>query len=96
LALRPCTMLVVRLASRLLYFLFIVAMHGRVALFALVTVVPPVLGSSSGGATDQRSFTMVLRPQGQISSGRHSVLPVELHECAVGQILQPLDLRVGW
>jgi hypothetical protein len=32
LALRPCTMLVVRLASRLLYFLFIVATRGRVAL----------------------------------------------------------------
>jgi hypothetical protein len=43
LALRPCTMLVARLASRLLYFLFIVVTCGRVALVALATVVPPVL-----------------------------------------------------
>jgi hypothetical protein len=64
LALSPCNMLVARLASRLLYFLFIVATRRLVALVALVTVVPPVLGASSEGATDQRSFTMVLRPRG--------------------------------
>jgi hypothetical protein len=96
LALRPCTMLVARLASRLLYFLFIVATRGRVALVALATVVPPVPEASSGGATDQRSFAMALRPRGQIPSRRQWMLPVELHECAVGQILQPLYLRVGW
>jgi hypothetical protein len=49
LALRPCIMLVARLASRLLYFLFSVATHGLVALAALATVVPLVLGASSGG-----------------------------------------------
>jgi hypothetical protein len=52
LALRPCTMLVARLASRLLYFLFIVATRGRVALVALGTVIPPVPEASSGDATD--------------------------------------------
>jgi hypothetical protein len=24
------------------------------------------------------------------------MLPIELHECALGQILQPLYLRIGW
>jgi hypothetical protein len=62
LALRPCTTLVARLVSRLLYFLFGVAMHGLVALVALVIVVPLVPGASSGGATDQRNFTMAHRP----------------------------------
>jgi hypothetical protein len=62
LALRPCTKLVARLASRLLYFLFIIATCGWVALVLLATVIPPVPGASSGGATDQRSFTMVIRP----------------------------------
>jgi hypothetical protein len=64
LALRACTMLVARLASRLLYFLFLVAMAERVTLVALVAVVPPVPGASSGGATDQRSFAMVLGSRG--------------------------------
>jgi hypothetical protein len=84
LALRPCTMLVARLVSRLLYFLFIVAMRGRVAFVALATVVPPIPRASSGGVTDQRGFAMVLRPRGQISSGRHWMLPIELHERALG------------
>jgi hypothetical protein len=52
LALRPCVMLVARLASRLLYFLFGVATCGLVALVALATVVPPVPGASFGDATD--------------------------------------------
>jgi hypothetical protein len=89
LALMPCTMLVV---SGLLLFFFIVAMRGRVTLVALVVVVPPAPGASSEGVTDQHSFTMALRPQGWIPSGRHWMLPIELH---VGQILQPLYLRVG-
>jgi hypothetical protein len=59
LALMPCTMLVV---SGLLYFLFIVAAHGKVALIAPAVVVPLALGASSGGATNQCSFTMALKP----------------------------------
>jgi hypothetical protein len=55
LALRPCVMLVARLASRLLYFLFGVAMHGLVALVALATVIPPVPGASSGAPTSRAS-----------------------------------------
>jgi hypothetical protein len=47
-------MLVARLASRLLYFLFIVATRERVALIVLAAVVPPVRWASSGGATNQR------------------------------------------
>jgi hypothetical protein len=49
LALMPCTTLVV---SRLLYFLFIVAMRGRVALVALAVIIPLASEASSGGATD--------------------------------------------
>jgi hypothetical protein len=49
LALMPRTTLV---ASGLLYFLFIVDTRGRVALIALVIVVPPAPGASSGGASD--------------------------------------------
>jgi hypothetical protein len=49
LAVMPCPMLV---ASGLLYFLFIVATRGRVALVALVVVVPLATGASSRGATD--------------------------------------------
>jgi hypothetical protein len=59
LALMPCTTLV---ASGLLYFLFIVAMSGWVAPVALAVVVTLAPRASSGGATDQRGFTMVLRP----------------------------------
>jgi hypothetical protein len=80
LAVRPCATLVTRLASRLLYFLFGVATHGLVAHVALATVVPPVPGASSGGAIDQRSVTMAVRPRGQVPSGRHWMLPIELHE----------------
>jgi hypothetical protein len=71
LVLKPYTMLVVKLASRLLYFLFIVAMHGRVALFALAAVIPLASGASSGGAADQCGFSLALRPRGRIPSGRH-------------------------
>jgi hypothetical protein len=68
----------------LLYFLFIVATRGRVALIALVVVVPPTPVASSRGATDQRSITMLLRPRELILSGRHWMLPIELHEaCGV-------------
>jgi hypothetical protein len=66
LALRPCAMLVAGLASRLLYFLFGIAMHGLVALIALVTVIPLVPGACSGGTTNQRSVTMAFRPRGQV------------------------------
>jgi hypothetical protein len=64
-------MLVARLASRLLYFLFGVATRGLLALVALAIVVPLVPGASSGGAIDQRSVTMALKPRGQVPSGRH-------------------------
>jgi hypothetical protein len=60
LALRPFAMLVTRLASGLLYFLFSVATRGLVTLVTLATVVPPVPGASSRGATDQCSVTMAL------------------------------------
>jgi hypothetical protein len=93
LALMPCTTLV---ASGLLYFLFIVATRGWVALIVLAVIIPPSPGASSGGATHQRGFAMVLRPQERIPSGRYWMLPIELHECALGKILQPLYLRVGW
>jgi hypothetical protein len=93
LAMMPCTTLV---ASRLLYFFFIVAACGWVALVALAVVVPPALEASSRGVADQRGFAMALRPRGRISSGRHWMLPIELHERELGQILQPLYLRVGW
>jgi hypothetical protein len=39
---------------------------------------------------------MVLRPRGLIPSGRRWMLPIELHKCALGQVLQPLYLRIGW
>jgi hypothetical protein len=87
-------MLVPRLTTRLLYFLFIVATRGQVALIVLAAVVPPVRGVSSEGATDLRDFTMALRPRWQISSGRHWMLPIELYKRTLGQILQPLYLRV--
>jgi hypothetical protein len=45
----PCSTLVSR---GLLYFLFIVATRGRVALIALAIVVPPTPVASSGAATD--------------------------------------------
>jgi hypothetical protein len=83
-------------ARGLLYFLFIVATRGRVALVALAVVVPPTPVASYEGATDQRSITMALRPRGLISSGRHWMLPIELHERELGQVLQPLYLRIGW
>jgi hypothetical protein len=84
LAVMPCTTLV---ASGLLYFLFIVATRGQVALVALAVVVPPAPRASSRGATDQRNITMALRPQGLIPSGRHWMLPIELHERTLGQVL---------
>jgi hypothetical protein len=89
----PCPTLVV---SGLLYFLLIVATRGWVALIALVVVVPPALGASSGGATDQRGFAMALRPRGWFPSGRYWKLPIELHERVLGYILKPLYLRIGW
>jgi hypothetical protein len=83
-------------ARGLLYFLFIVATRGWLALIALAIVVPPTPMASSEGVTDQRGITMVLRPRGLITSGRHWMLPIELHERALGQVLQPLYLRVEW
>jgi hypothetical protein len=67
LALMPRTMLV---ASALLYFLFIVATRGWVALVALAVVVPLASGVSFVGAADQHGFAMALRPRGRILSGR--------------------------
>jgi hypothetical protein len=84
LALRPCAMLIVRLASRLLYFLFGLATRRLVAPGAQATIVPPAPGASSGFATDQRSFTMALKPRGQILCGRYWMLPIELHERVLG------------
>jgi hypothetical protein len=83
-------------ARGLLYFFFIIATRGRVALIALAVVVPPAPVASSRGATNQRGITMVLRPRELIPSGRHWLLPIELHEHTLGQVLQPLYLRVGW
>jgi hypothetical protein len=84
LALRPCFVLVARLASGLLYFLFNVATHGLVAYVALTIVGPPVSGASSRGATNLHGVTIALRPRGQVPSGRHWMLPIELHECTLG------------
>jgi hypothetical protein len=89
----PCPTLV---ASGLLYFLFIVATRGWVALVALAVVIPLAPGASSGDTTNQHIITMMLRPRGLIPSGRHWMLPVELHEHTLGQVLQPLYLRIGW
>jgi hypothetical protein len=50
----PCTTLV---ASGLLYFLFIVATRGRVALVALAVVISLAPGASSRGMTEQCSIT---------------------------------------
>jgi hypothetical protein len=58
-----------------------------VALIALAVIVPPATRVSSGGVTNQRGITMALRPRGLISSGRQWMLPIELHERALGQIL---------
>jgi hypothetical protein len=58
-------------ARGLLYFLFIVATRGRVALIALALVVPSTHVAFSRGATDQRGITMVLRSRKLISSGGH-------------------------
>jgi hypothetical protein len=69
----PCNTLV---ASGLLYFLFIVATRGWVALVALAVVIPPAPRASSRDATDQRGITMVLRLRGLIPSGRHWMLPI--------------------
>jgi hypothetical protein len=91
-ALMPCPMLV---ASGLLYFFFIVAMRGRVALVALAVIVPRAPRASSGVTTNRRGFAMALGPRGRNSSGRHWMLPMELHERALGQILQHLYLRIG-
>jgi hypothetical protein len=49
LAMMPCPTLVAR---GLLYFLFVVAIRGRVALVALAIVVPPTPMATSEGATD--------------------------------------------
>jgi hypothetical protein len=88
LAVVVCPALVVR---GLLYFLFIVATRGRVALIALAVAV-----ASSSGVTDQRSITMVLRSQEHMPSGGHWMLPIKLHEHALGQVQQPLYLRIRW
>jgi hypothetical protein len=90
----PCPTLVAR---GLLYFLFVVATRGWVA---LVVLAGGYRSSDSHGllrgATDKHGITMVLRPRGLISSGRHWMLPIKFHEHALGQVLQALYLRVGW
>jgi hypothetical protein len=93
LAVVPCPPLVER---GLLYFLFIVATRGRVALVALAVVVPPTPVASSRGATDQRGITVMLRPRELILSGRHWMFLIELYERTVGQVPQPLYLRIRW
>jgi hypothetical protein len=55
-----------------------------VALVVLATVVPSVPGASSKGATDQCSVTIALRSLGKVPSGRHWILPIELHERMLG------------
>jgi hypothetical protein len=81
-------------ARGLFYFLFVVATRGRVALIALAIVVPPTFMAYFKGETDQHGVTMLLRPQELIPSGRHWMLPIELHERALGRVLQPLYLRI--
>jgi hypothetical protein len=83
LTLMLCTMLVV---SGLLHLLFIVATRGQVALVALAVVVPPASRASSWGTTNRRSFAMALRPRAWNPTGRHLVLPINLHERVLGQI----------
>jgi hypothetical protein len=86
-----CPMLVAR---GLLYFLFIVATRGQGALIVLAVVVPLTPMAFSRGVTDQHGITMVLRSQELIPHGGHWMLPIELHERALGQVLQPLYLRI--
>jgi hypothetical protein len=74
LAVVPCPSLVAR---GLLYFMFIVATRGRVALIALAIVVPQTPVASSRGATDQRGITILLRPRELIPNGRYWMLPIE-------------------
>jgi hypothetical protein len=93
LALVLCPVLVAR---GLLYFLFIVATRERVALIALAVVIPPTTVASFKGATDQCGITMVLRSRDLIPTGGHWMLPIELHECALGQVLDPLYLGIRW
>jgi hypothetical protein len=49
-----------------------------------VIVIPPVPRASSRGAADLSSVTMALRPRGYVPSGRHWMLPIELHKRALG------------
>jgi hypothetical protein len=65
-------------------FLFDIATHGLVALVVLANVDPPVPQASSGGATNLRGVTIALRPRGHIPSGRHWMVPIELHKRTVG------------
>jgi hypothetical protein len=88
----------------LLYFLFIVATHLPGGMEISGMGGPRCAGgchssgfeASSGGVTDLHGIIMALRPQGLIPSGRHWMLPIELHKRALGQILQPLYLRIEW
>jgi hypothetical protein len=83
-ALSPCVGPVARWASGLLYLLLDVATHRLLALVALAIVIPPVPEASSKGAANLRRVTMALRPRGHGPSGRHWMLPIELHEHALG------------
>jgi hypothetical protein len=81
-------------AHRLLHLLFDVATRGLLALevvvadwivlVALVIVVLPISETSSMGATNLRRVTMALRSREHVPSSGHCVLPIELHECALG------------
>jgi hypothetical protein len=83
-ALWPCVALVARWASGLLDLLFDVATRRLLALVALAIIIPPVPRASSTGVTNLHSFTMVLRSRGHVRSVGHWMLPIELHEHALG------------
>jgi hypothetical protein len=82
--LRPCITPVARWVIGLLYLLFDVATHGLLALVVLAIIIPPVPGASSRGATNLRGVTIALRSRGHVLSGGHWMLPIKLHERALG------------
>jgi hypothetical protein len=105
-ALRPCIAPFARWASGLLHLLFNVATRGLLALgiamadwivlVAVAIAVPPISGASSRGAANLRSVSMALRSREYVPRGGHWMLPIKLHKRALGYILQPLYLGVGW
>jgi hypothetical protein len=83
-ALTPCIAPVARWVSGLLHLLFGVATRGLLALVTLVIIVPQIFRASSKGATNLRSVTMALRSREHVPSVGHWVLPIKLHERALG------------